>query len=145
MGMNLIVAIVLAIGAQTARHEWAPVGISNDEGTTLHFVDRASIKPGARGVSAWIYSVTKSASVSMHLGYDCASARYRRLEASDVGGATPGASSWQAIKQGTPLHATMRYACSGGKLDLGFGDLVVESDTPEAFAREFIARRSQKD
>lgn len=130
MGMNLVFASVLAIAAQVAPHEWAPVAITDNADSTLYFVDRASIKPTPNGASAWIYAVG-SVALRLHIKYDCDGKRFRYLEV-----------DWEAIEPKTPIHSTMVYACSGGKVDLGFGDAIVRSASPEAFARAFIAQRS---
>lgn len=139
MGMNLAFALVLATAAQAAPSEWAPVAISDGDGSTLYFVDRASIKPTENGASAWIYAVG-GATLKLHVEYDCDRKRFRYLEKSLANGEAT--ARWEAIGPKTPIHSTMVYACAGGKVDLDFGDAVVRSVSPEAFARAFIAQRS---
>lgn len=128
--MNLVFASVLAIAAQAIPSEWAPVAITDNDGSTFYFVDRASIKSTPDGASAWIYAVG-NVSLRLHIKYDCDGKRFRYHEV-----------DWKAIEQNTPIHSTMVYVCAGGKIDLGFGDAVVRSASPEAFARAFFAQRS---
>jgi hypothetical protein len=135
----------LAATAPAAPPQWALVGLSDGQ-KAVHFVDRSSITATADGASAWIYTVTDSVAVKLHLDYDCSHSRYRFLEASLPEGATPPkpgvptATAWAAAKPGSPIALGLRYACSGGKIDLGFRDVVIRSASPEAFAREFLAR-----
>lgn len=130
----------LMLAAQALSPQWAPVGLMDDEGTTVFFVDRSSIETRPDGSSAWVYSVSTDVALRLHFDYDCKRQRYRALEAS-LGSA---AAEWAPIKPQSPLHNMMKYVCADGKIDLGFGDLVVPAESPEAFAREFIARRSAR-
>jgi hypothetical protein len=135
----------LAATAPAAAPQWALVGLSDGQ-KAVHFVDRSSITATADGTSAWIYTVTASVAVKLHLDYDCRHSRYRFLEASLPEGAAPPkpgvptATAWTAAKPGSPIEVGLRYACSGGKIDLGFRDIVIRSASPEAFARAFLAR-----
>ncbi|MBV9930991.1 MAG: hypothetical protein JO013_08595 [Alphaproteobacteria bacterium] len=144
-----ILLAAVAVAAPSASPEWAPVAITDNDGTVVYFVDRASIQADANGTSAWIYAVSPAVAFKMHVDYDCAGVRYRTLEVSLGPGAmakgrSGPATPWSPVKAETPLASAMKYACSGGKVDFGFGDLVVKSPSPEAFARAFIARRAAR-
>lgn len=134
--MMLLSALLLA--AQAQAPEWAPVAILDSEGTTIYFVDRSGIKVTPGGRSARVYLVTKEDSAKLHFEYDCDGQRYRAVDAS-LGSA---AAEWAPIKPQSPLHVTMRYVCSGGKIDLGFGDMAIKTEMVEPFAREVMSRRS---
>ncbi|HEU0133651.1 MAG TPA: hypothetical protein VFR28_02425 [Allosphingosinicella sp.] len=128
-----------------AAPQWAPVALSPDEPPTLFFIDRASLKATSDGSSAWAFVVPPEGALRLHVEYDCADSRYRFLESALQPGAapgSPGATPWTPVKPATPLHQAMRYVCSGAKLDLGFGDVAIEADSPEAFTREFVKRRA---
>ena len=143
MWMNLIFVALLAAGAATTEHEWAPIAINGD-GDTLYLVDRTSIKAGPATSSAVLSAVSQATALRLHVDFDCAGARFRYLDAGNPDGGLSGATKWNPLQQGTPMHQTSRYVCAGGKIDLGFGDLVLKAETPEAFARGFLKRRSEK-
>ena len=139
----------LVVAAPAPLPEWAPVAITHNAETRLYFVDRTSIAATARGTSARIFMSSGTVSAGMHFEYGCDKGRFRILDVSLPEGETPPAAGpvatpWRPITPGTPLHNAMRYACSGGTLDLGFGDLRVKADSPEAFARTFIAERAKR-
>jgi len=136
----MIISSALLLAAQAASPEWAPVAITDTRTTNLYFVDRTSITATPDGSSARTFVVSGDLSLRLHFQYDCEGQRYRALEAS-LGSA---AAAWAPVKPQSPLHNMMRLVCSAGKLDLGFGDLAVRSASPEAFAREFLARRSER-
>jgi len=143
-----ILGWALAAATSASSPQWAMIGISESEAPTVHFVDRSSIKATPDGASAWTYAVSNAVSVKLHFEYDCSHGRYRFLEVSLPEGATPNpgvpsASAWATIKPGSPIHLGMRYACSGGKI-AGLPEVIVPFASPEAFAREFLARRAQR-
>ena len=143
MWMNLVLAALLAAGAAATAHEWAPIAINGD-GDTLYLVDRTSIKAGPATSSAVLSAVSQATALRLHVDFDCAGARFRYLDAGNPDGGLSGVTKWNPLQQGTPMHQTSRYVCAGGKIDLGFGDLVLKAETPEAFARAFLKSRSEK-
>ena len=143
--MNSIFALALALAAPAASPEWAPIAITEGDGPHIFFIDRTSIRPTADGSSAKAFVVSEGAALRLHIEYDCADQLYRYLDAAMPADAPPGspqATRWARIEPVSPLNHTMRYVCSGGKVDFGFGDLAVESPSPTAFAREFLKRRA---
>ena len=143
--MNSILSLMLALAAPAAVPEWAPVVISDDAAPTLFFVDRTSIRPTPDGSSAWAYIVPSKGGIRLHVEYDCGDERFRYLEAAlpaDAAPGSPAATPWAPIKPDSPMNRLMRYVCSGGKVDFGFGDIAIKSASPEAFTREFLARRA---
>jgi hypothetical protein len=139
MEINMMLALALLVAAPAAASEWAPVGLVDDGGTTVYFVDRTRIEAGPEGRAAWVYAVSNDVALKLHVQFDCDGGRYRHLEAS-LGSA---AAAWAPVKPQSPLDNARRYVCAGGKIDLGFGDLAVPFETPEAFAHAFISRRAQ--
>lgn len=143
--MEMILGFALAVAAPAPSPEWAPVAITEGESPALFFVDRTSIRTTPDGSSARSYVVPPSGAFRLHVEYDCGDERYRFLDAALPAGAAPdapAATPWTPVKPATPLHQAMRYVCSGAKLDLGFGDIAIESASPEAFTREFLTRRA---
>ena len=134
----MLLSSALLLAAQALSPEWAPVALVDNEGTTVYFVDRAGIQATPNGRTAQVYVVSAASSMRLHFEYDCERQRSRFLEAS----LDSPMAQWAPVKPQSPLHVTMRYACADGKIDFGFGDVAVPAKTPEAFAREFIARRS---
>jgi hypothetical protein len=143
--MNMVLLAALALAAPEQSPEWAPIAITEGDSPTLFFIDRTSIKATADGSSARTFVASDGAVLRLHVEYDCGGERYRYLDSAMPADAPPGspqATRWAAIKPDSPLNPMMRYACSGGKVDFGFGDLAIKSPSPEAFAREFLARRA---
>ena len=143
--MNSVLSLMLALAAAPATPEWAPIVIGTDAVPTLFFIDRTSIRPTPDGSSAWAYIVPSQGSIRLHVEYDCGHERYRYLESAlpaDAPPGSPAATHWAPIKPDSPMNRLMRYVCSGGKADFGFGDIAIKSASPEAFTREFLARRA---
>jgi hypothetical protein len=144
--MNSMLWLALAAAAPAAVPEWAPIVMGADAEPTLFFIDRTSIKATADGSSAWAYVVPAKGALRLHVEYDCGGERYRYLEAAlpaDAAPGSPAATPWAAVKPVSPMNHLMRYVCSGGKIDFGFGDIAIKAPSPEAFTREFMARRAK--
>lgn len=93
----------------------------------------------------WGYAgVSQATSFRLHVDFECTAGTYRFLDSSNPNGDLSGATAWQALKPGTPIHQASRYVCAGGKINLGFGDSTFKAETPEAFARRFLTLRSGK-
>jgi hypothetical protein len=65
-----VIALLLAASAPAPSAEWAPVAITDNDGTTVYFVDRTSMKSEKGGVSAWTYAVGPSVALRLHFEYD---------------------------------------------------------------------------